>query len=181
MYVFFEKQKLTKLPTNKTDQLTITSNNSFKSDVLDNLKQKSKIDLNKFYIQNEIKELRFNYFNNLNKAQLNLNPNITPNQTFHLKEFLRTKPFSIIQCDKNIGSAIVSHSLLGQLCNQHLQNRDIYQQLQYDPLLEISNTIQSKLNYLINCGALNININKLITKNSQLGKFRILCKLLRIN
>jgi hypothetical protein len=175
--IFFEKQKLTKLPNNQTNQQIIISNDSFKSGVLDNLKQRSKIDFNKFYIQNELKDLRFNYFDNLNKAQLNFKPNITPNQTVHLKEFLHTKPFSIIQCDKNIGSAIVSHSLLDQLCNKHLQNRDIYQQLQYDPLLEISNTIESKLNYSINRGALNININKLITKNSKLGKFRILCKL----
>jgi hypothetical protein len=122
--IFFEKQKLTKLPNNQTNQKIIISNDSFKSGVLDNLKQRSKIDFNKFYIQNELKDLRFNYFDNLNKAQLNFKPNITPNQTVHLKEFLHTKPFSIIQCDKNIGSAIVSHSLLDQLCNKHLQNRE---------------------------------------------------------
>ena len=50
------------------------------------------------------------------------NPNIS-NQTFHLKEFLRTEPFSIIQCDKNIGSANVSHNLLDQLCVNHLMNK----------------------------------------------------------
>ena len=42
---------------------------------------------------------------------INMQPNINSTQLFHLKKFVTTKPFTIIQCDKNIGTAIISNEL----------------------------------------------------------------------
>ena len=45
------------------------------------------------------------------------------------------------------------------------------------PLVTANNTIKMVLNELVNKGHLKVDINRLIVNNSQLGKFRILCKL----
>ena len=46
-----------------------------------------------------------------------------------------------------------------------------------DPLNEVNNKIESILNSLSINGSLNFNVKLLITRQSKLGKFRILCKL----
>ncbi len=93
-----------------------------------------------------------------------------------LKKFINTKPFKIIQCDKNIGTAIVSHDLHNQMCFQHLNDTKIYQGLDYNPLNETIVKIEQILKHLSEQNKLNININLLMTKNSKIGRFRILCK-----
>ena len=96
---------------------------------------------------------------------------------FHIKNFVRTKPFSVIQCDKNIGSAIVSNDLLKKLCNDHLMDDKIYMRLKNNPLNCTVDKIKTILTNSINEGLLNIDIKLLLTQNCKLGKFRILCKL----
>jgi hypothetical protein len=106
--IFFEKLKLNKLSqrvvTIDTSLLPIFS---FKTDILDNLIQKTKFNSDKIFLQNETTLMRYEFFNTLNNSQINMSPNLSSNQLFHLKFFLKTKPFSIIQCDKNTGTAIV--------------------------------------------------------------------------
>jgi hypothetical protein len=121
--------------------------------------------------------IRFNYFNNLNNTQINQDHNVSSNQLYFLKKFIINKPFKIIQCDKNIGTAIVSHELHNQLCINHLNDTKIYQQLDYNPLNETIDKIEQKLKHLSLNKDLNISLNLLMTKNSKIGKFRILCKL----
>jgi hypothetical protein len=176
--IFFEKKRLQikshKMVTTDTSHLPITS---FKTDILDSLKQKPKFDYNKIFIQNETTFMRYELINQLKNIQINMNPNLSANQLYFLKNFLKTKPFSIIQCDKNIGTAIVSNDLLKKLCSGHLQDDKIYKKLNCDPLNEVNNKIESILNSLSINGSLNFNVKLLITRQSKLGKFRILCKL----
>ena len=84
--------------------------NSLKNNILENLKQKMPFDNSKIYAQFETMNLRFNYFANLKNTQINQHQNISSNHLHFLKKFINTKPFKIIQCDKNIGTAIVSYT-----------------------------------------------------------------------
>jgi hypothetical protein len=176
--IFFEKQKL-KISSQNTiiKESTLIPKIPFKTNILENLKQKTIIDHNKINFQNETLSLRYNLFQDINNVQINMNPNISSSQLFHLKHFIKTKPFSIIQCDKNIGTAIVAHDLLRKLCIDHLNDYNIYKKLNYNPLFEVNNKINSILNNLSVGGLLKFNIKLLVTRDSKLGKFRILCKL----
>ena len=111
------------------------------------------------------------------KTHLIIEPNITSKQLFHLKIFISNKPFSIIQCDKNIGTTILLHQLHDKLCFSHLEDTNTYLKLTENPINDTTNKIESTLNYLRSNGHLKIDINKLIVKNARVGKFRILAKL----
>ena len=64
-----------------------------------------------------------------------------------MKKFIYSKPFKIIQSDKNIGTAIVSNDLHNQLCSKHLNDTNIYHKLNYNPLNETNAKIKyTKLN-----------------------------------
>jgi hypothetical protein len=120
--------------------------------------------------------IRFNYFNNFSNTQINQDHNVSSSQLYFLKKFIINKPFKIIQCDKNIGTAIDSYELQNQLCINHLNDTKIYQELDYNPLNETIDKME-KLKHLSLKKDLNISLNLLMTKNSKIGKFRILCKL----
>ena len=117
--IYFEKQKLkrsiasnnTTFDNNKEDCIATQG----KSDILENLKQKRNINDFLFSPQTEIIHFRNNFHNNLIKTKFEIKPNISTTQLNHLKNFIYTKPFSVIQCDKNIGTAIISNSLLKKI------------------------------------------------------------------
>ena len=123
-----------------------------KSDILENLKQKRNINDFSLSPQNEIIHFRNNFHNNIIKTKLEIKPNISTTQLNHLKNFIYTKPFSVIQCDKNIGTAIISNSLLKKLCYDHLSNNKVYTKLVHNPLKQTNEKIQTNLMNLIQEG-----------------------------
>ena len=50
--------------------------------------------------------------------------NLSPKQQKFLRKYVKEKPFNIIQCDKNIGSCILSNKLLDEIVLGTLNNRD---------------------------------------------------------
>ena len=95
--------------------------------------------------------------------------------------FIAEKPFSVIQCDKNIGLAIISNNLLHELCTQHLSYNKTYLKLDSNPLKECCLQIKAKLDVLIKDKQLNIKLARLVPSNPKLGKFRLLAKLHKNN
>ena len=71
---------------------------------------------------------------NINSTKIEINKNLNYYQLYHLKKFVATKPFSVIQCDKNIGTAILSNDLLHELSINHLSDDKIYEQVNTNPL-----------------------------------------------
>ena len=175
-------------PTN-TDQ---SSNNSSKNDStviqttnstsLSKLNSSS-INYDKIPIQFETLTLRENIFKDTSNNKIKLENNLDNKQINILLEFKKKNPFVILQCDKNIGSMLISHDNLIKLANDHLSSSETYFKLQSNEINAICDKINSSLDSLKS----NKNISKTIhdklyldtnTINEiQPGKFRVLPKL----
>ena len=59
---------------------------------------------------NETIQIRTKVFQKLNiKINNEIVANLSENQFYFLNKFLKEKPFSVLQCDKNIGTLIISN------------------------------------------------------------------------
>jgi hypothetical protein len=66
-----------------------------------------------------IKKLKFN--NKKNSVRQKIKPTISSiSQIQYLFKFNKSKPFTVLECDKNIGSAIISNELYDDLVIQFL-------------------------------------------------------------
>jgi hypothetical protein len=87
------------------------------------------------------------------KNQFNLNfnysRNLSKNEMLYLREFLRDKPFVVAECDKNIDISILNHEIYDELCYDHLNDNDIYQEI-YESLLLVTNDIIKSTRQFIN-------------------------------
>jgi hypothetical protein len=178
-----EKMKLNRSDLNnsksKDDDTEIIKLNSCTNYdcILNNLKLQNKPTYN-FNINKLTLDLRFKYFNELSKMSLEIKPNLNSKEIFNIKNFIKNRPFQVIQCDKNIGLAIVSNDLTNKLSLEHLNDVTTYREIKTNPLKETNIIINNTLNALLKNQQLQRSLfNRLIVKNSKLGKFRILCKL----
>ena len=133
----------------------------------------------KFPFQKETLDFKFKILEQLSK--FNFNPecfNINKNEFFSIKNFIKCKPFKICEADKNIGLVIVSNDLYLNLCKEHLNNVENFENLNENPLDDTQNTIKITLIELF----LNRHISNRLFKSlfidcAKLGGFRILPKL----
>jgi hypothetical protein len=143
-----------------------------------NIKRKPKFVPTNLNLLDEIIDLRYEIFNELSTIKQEASENLSSYQIFVLKKFLREKPFKIIQCDKNIGTAFISESLHDQLIIEHLSDSNTYKELKADPLPTTCGVIETTINYLIKesliCKKLG---KKLLPQKCKNGNFRILAKL----
>ena len=112
---------------------------------------------------------KFALKNNLSKKQINC-----------VQKYFQTKPFSIVNSDKNIGWVILKKELYNKLAIDHLiLNSNVYKRLENNPLEETVVTIRNKLTDLNTNGHISNRLFKqlLPSSNNKLGKFRILVKL----
>ena len=72
-----------------------------------------KIDNEKIFITKEIDNFRSNIYSQLlnNYSKIKIKPNITFTQLKYFMKFQKEKNFKIINCDKNVGNAILSNEL----------------------------------------------------------------------
>ncbi|CAF1074569.1 unnamed protein product, partial [Brachionus calyciflorus] len=134
-------------------------------------------------IVQETIDLRFEIFKKLedyfrHNDKKNLKVNISIELKNSLNRFLKEKPFQILQCDKNVGSLLISHDDFYSLAFDHLNNPELYQQIDENPLENMVNNINSTLKTLLNNKNMSQRLYKrLYIKNFQVGKFRILPKI----
>ena len=145
--------------------------------ILKNLQQKHKINHNNFSPTKECLDIRFDFYNKLTQKNFEIKPNLTNSQIQDIKWFLKNKPFSVIQADKNIGLVIISNDLVDSLSIAHLSDNTTYTRLDTNPLTTATTELTQILNTLLTDKDLNIPLHKLMVKNAKLGKFRILAKL----
>jgi len=91
---------------------------------------------------------------------------------------LINKPFTIIDCDKNLGVAFISNDNYKKISLAHLNSSLTYKRLETNQLDSITNEINVCLNDLKNNKHISNQLyEKLLIKNKcNLGKFRILAK-----
>ena len=130
------------------------------------------------FLQRECIDLRFKYYQQLSNTKYIIKPNLNATQIHNILEYIKFKPFKIIQCDKNIGAAIISDDLLNRLSTQHLSKTDTYLKLEENPLNSTCLLITNTINTLVQTKDLSQSLaNKLLPINCKPGKFRILAKL----
>ena len=95
----------------------------------------------------EIIVLRIDLIKKLSIKNFNLSENLTAKQKETLHHYVRYKPFKIIQCDKNVGSMLITHDDHNKLAFDHLLNNNTYKEvnnLEFDSIYEkINSTIKN--------------------------------------
>ncbi len=133
----------------------------------------------KFPLQIETIEYEFEVYKELSKTTFSTFKNHLSIKEFkEIKTFIKNKPFKVVSCDKNVGSAIISHELYHSLSILHLDDKKNFTLLSEDPLELTQTIINNKLIELV----LNNNISKklaktLLVKKPKLGSFNILPKI----
>jgi hypothetical protein len=125
-------------------------------------------------------DLKYKLLKHISNCYFNINLNIKKDDLNFLKKFSIEKPFEIVQCDKNVGCAIISHRLHDNLALEHLSDVSTYLALQINPLEKTIILINNTLKTLYKNKNIDIKLYKklIISKNEcSLGKFRILPKL----
>ena len=126
-------------------------------------------------------EFRFKFISELHEHLSNDKHkfNLKFHEILALKEFLRSKPFSIIEADKNVGACIISNELKDRLTLDSLNDSNTYLKLDYNPISNSISFINSELKKLNENKFLsNSFYKKLLVKDSaKLGAYRIMLKL----
>ena len=93
-------------------------------------------------------------------------------------KFQKEKNFKVINCDKNVGIAIISNELYDQSVLEYLNTEPAFIELLEDPLYETKNFIKDEI--LKSSDDISEKFRKCLLKNienSKLGSFRLLAKL----
>lgn len=184
-------KKMSKLNSNSNKDsintpivITDETNQSYDtvSDKIEFLKKfKKTSDYNNIPIQRETIDLRFKCLKILSENCFsNLNNNLTKDQFNCLRHFLKNKPFTIVNCDKNVGWAIIDTKLYDNLAREHLfQNENTYKKLEDDPLLLTIESINGELLQLNKSGHISNKLyNQLkIKKEAKSGNMSLMPKL----
>ena len=159
----------------------IEKNNHFKSnDIFDIFMRETrkKTDSNLFPILKDSIQFKYNCYKNLQVNFKSFKKNITNQEAFYIKNYLRVKPFKIVECDKNVGMCIIKNEVYDNLVVSHLSSSITYQEIDNDPLWNCNTTIKNTINYLIKIKAISKRIGeKLFISDSKLGNIRLLFKL----
>jgi len=123
-------------------------------------------------------KLQIDIFKELSYSFRNSKINLSYSQLFYLKKFCNEKPFIITQCDKNIGTAIISKEDYDKISYSHLNDINTYEEIFHNPFDEIQEKIKVSLRDLFYRGEISKRLcNNLFEPNAKLGSFRILPKL----
>ena len=183
-------EKLNNKNMNSNRESDLTMDDDIINDILDSLKIKyKKLLSSKVYpLQKDIINLEFEIFKSYHKIKFDYDENnISKDEYLSIKQFIKFKPFKIVECDKNIGCSIIDNNIYNNLCLEHLNNEEFFYEIEENPLetciLNLNTTLTDlkssfDINYKIynNCYISFLQMNKY-----SLGKFRILTKLHKKN
>ncbi len=152
------------------------------TNILDSIIKKlnlNKREDSKYPLQHETLDLEFMIFKESFKLKFSrsLN-NISLAEFCHLKKFVKEKPFKIVQCDKNVGFGVISHTLYNNLCLLHLNDTTNFIELDSNPLEDTQSKIINHLSELVFSQNISKRLSKsLILSKYKLGSFNILPKI----
>jgi hypothetical protein len=126
----------------------------------------------------ECLDFKYSFFDYFSDLSFSNNYNLSFEQINILKHYIKHKPFSVIECDKNIGTCLISNENLNELCLEHLSNEKIYKKFLSNPLEETMNKIKDEISSLYINDHISDKVFKVLLNNSPvIGKFRVLAKL----
>jgi hypothetical protein len=149
---------------------------------LKNLNKKpQKSNAQKYPIQYESLIFRSEVYKTLSSMKFDISSNLSEKQIYFLKKCLKGRAnFMVLQCDKNIGSIIISKTDYEKLILKYLdENKDNYQALSENPLEKTIKVINDKLSSLYKRKAISLELYNCLKLNNlcKLGMIRLLPKL----
>ena len=162
---------------NKKENLTINHCDEYNC-IFKTLKSKFKYE--NLGLLEETIDFRYKLFQNFKNLKYNIQLNLSESQIANLNSFSRLKPFKVVDLDKNVGSALISNSLYNSLGFYSLIGNDIYIELELNPLILTIDSINLKLNSLLENNNISKRLFNLISKDigsSKLGSYRLLPKI----
>lgn len=149
--------------SNETDELNLNNHFEVDSNNLDCLdiffkKCKFAKDPKNFPLLSESIDFRFEFFNYISQFKFKLRNNISIKNINSIFKYIRSKPFKIIDTDKNVGLALISNNLYFEIANSHLRSNNVYESIDN---FDLNNIISSINNHLIN-----LKLNKDISKKT---------------
>ncbi len=140
--------------------------------------QKTKSNISRIPIISESLNFQIHALKNISEIFSKNKINLNSQELFFLKKYCKEKPFVIVQCDKNIGTAIMSHENHILTSEQHLADINIYKQVPHDPLNDSINHIEDILRNLYDLNEINSGLlNNLIPSECKLGVYKMQPKL----
>ena len=138
--------------------------------------------LNKKFINNESLSLRENIQKELinNYDEINIQQNLNHSQLRALLFFKKTRPFKVIDCDKNVGCAIISNDFYNESVYNYLNSDPTYEVISSNPLKKTVTNINQNLKLLLSNSHISERMNKVLKlkeEDCKLGSFRLLAKL----
>lgn len=128
----------------------------------------------------EISSFRFHFYKKLilNKNNIIKNNNITKLEQKAIINFNKIKPFTVLDCDKNIGLAIINTKTYNKIVRDYLNNNEYFKEIKQNPLNGLIYIIKNKIKNLLDNKLITKSLaNKLIPKNPRLSRIRLLPKL----
>ncbi len=167
---------MNKKPINRKDSDVQSICQSFNCN-LDKLRHKN-YNPGRFPMLKESLEFRLEFLQQLSNYQYTFESNLSMDQIRSIKQFMNERPFSVIQCDKNIGTCVISNELLDKLSQDYLSDDKTYTRLNIDPTESIVNTVNRELDNLQAAKHVSKRLCGLLRpRDYKIGKFRILAKL----
>ena len=147
-----------------------------------NISSRKSLDNENIFITEEIDTFRSNIYSDLikNYSEINIKPNITYTQLNYFMKFQKEKSFKVINCDKNVGNAILSNELYKNSALDFLEKDINFSRLAEDPLNATINSIIIDITNLRDNGHISDKLKRCLLSNisdSKLGSFRLLAKL----
>lgn len=168
---------------NSNSSKKISKTNDMSDDIINSLKTSNFYkNLNLNFFLSDTLDFRYELLNFISYNNFSFTKNISKEAIYIIKNFIKQRPFKILQCDKNIGFLLISNENFKFITENHLfSNSSTYIKLDSDPLNSTIENVNSKLLFLLNnnhiCNKL---YNCLTIKDNndvKLGKFRILPKI----
>ena len=148
--------------------------NKYFETIYTNFRKNNKKSTNKMFLENEkifiskeIDEIRSNVHSQLisEYEKIKIKPNISFTQLKYLIKFQKEKNFKIINCDKNVGNAMLSNELYRTSAIEFLEKDNTFSKLTENPLYTTVNFIREEINNLCLNGHISEKLGKYLTSN----------------
>ena len=132
-----------------------------------------------FNLSRESVNFKFNFYKTLKDVSSVTNINLNFEEIECLKQYKRSKPFLVIDCDKKVGLCIIKQECYNKFAFEQLNVAENFEEISYNPLPTTISEIEKILLNLCNLKSITkkLYLKLLPKKTSKLGSFRLLAKL----
>ena len=92
-------------------------------------KTKKKLDASRLSFDHSTIDFKFEFLKNIQNFSFNYKRNLSNSEVSCLLNFIKKKPFSVVELDKNVGIGIIDNKLKDTLCLEFLSKIESYEKI----------------------------------------------------